>query len=308
MNGRDETGAAAEAEAEKAPYHEPYKSRAANTFPVMELFGPTIQGEGIMIGEKTMFIRLGGCDYRCKMCDSMHAVDPQAVKAHATWCSAEQIAASCWAKSPSSKTPWVTISGGNPAMWDLQDLVFQLQEVGYKVAVETQGSIWRDWLATVDCLTISPKAQGMGERFDEESFVRFLEHVENSAARWSGDLAVCIKIPAFSVMDLEFVASVSQILDNRNKLYEEHTDANDAYGLLWPEGDRYISLGNPYPPKLNPETLKQELNDYIEQDLVSVLLSEYRVLLEDYLLDKRLRHWKFLPQLHVLIWGNKAGV
>ena len=33
--------------------------------PVMEIFGPTIQGEGMVIGQKTMFVRTAGCDYSC---------------------------------------------------------------------------------------------------------------------------------------------------------------------------------------------------------------------------------------------------
>ena len=38
--------------------------------PIMEIFGPTIQGEGMVIGRKTMFVRTGGCDYSCAWCDS----------------------------------------------------------------------------------------------------------------------------------------------------------------------------------------------------------------------------------------------
>jgi len=37
-------------------------------FPVMEIFGPTIQGEGALIGMPTHFVRLGGCTYRCAWC------------------------------------------------------------------------------------------------------------------------------------------------------------------------------------------------------------------------------------------------
>ena len=31
----------------------------------LEVFGPTIQGEGMVIGKKTMFVRTYGCDYGC---------------------------------------------------------------------------------------------------------------------------------------------------------------------------------------------------------------------------------------------------
>src|SRR5215831_3988340 len=35
---------------------------------VDEIFGPTIQGEGALAGAVSMFVRLGGCDYRCAWC------------------------------------------------------------------------------------------------------------------------------------------------------------------------------------------------------------------------------------------------
>src|SRR6267154_551910 len=47
------------------------------TFPVMEVFGPTLQGEGQMIGYQTMFVRSGGSDYRCRMGDSLQAFQPK---------------------------------------------------------------------------------------------------------------------------------------------------------------------------------------------------------------------------------------
>ena len=33
----------------------------AAKIPVLEIFGPTIQGEGRVIGRKTMFVRTAGC-------------------------------------------------------------------------------------------------------------------------------------------------------------------------------------------------------------------------------------------------------
>lgn len=46
--------------------------------PVLEIFGPTIQGEGMVVGQKTMFIRTAGCDYSCAWCDSAFTWDGSA--------------------------------------------------------------------------------------------------------------------------------------------------------------------------------------------------------------------------------------
>ena len=48
--------------------------KASGDILIAEIFGPTIQGEGALIGLPTVFVRTGGCDYRCSWCDSLHAV------------------------------------------------------------------------------------------------------------------------------------------------------------------------------------------------------------------------------------------
>ncbi|RWD90497.1 MAG: 7-carboxy-7-deazaguanine synthase QueE, partial [Mesorhizobium sp.] len=44
---------------------------------ISEIFGPTVQGEGPLIGRPTVFVRTGGCDYRCRWCDTLYAVLPE---------------------------------------------------------------------------------------------------------------------------------------------------------------------------------------------------------------------------------------
>src|SRR4051794_20292397 len=54
-----------------------------STLPVVEIFGPTVQGEGPDAGVPAYFVRFGGCDWRCTWCDSMHAVEPAQVRQNA---------------------------------------------------------------------------------------------------------------------------------------------------------------------------------------------------------------------------------
>ncbi|MEN9272792.1 MAG: 7-carboxy-7-deazaguanine synthase QueE [Gloeomargarita sp. DG02_4_bins_56] len=42
---------------------------------LVEIFS-AIQGEGIYVGERQIFLRLGGCDLRCRFCDSAHTWQP----------------------------------------------------------------------------------------------------------------------------------------------------------------------------------------------------------------------------------------
>jgi 7-carboxy-7-deazaguanine synthase len=143
---------------------------AVKTYPVMEVFGPVVQGEGPLAGQVTHFVRFGLCDYRCSWCDSMFAVEPEEVKAHAERLDVSSIVERLeWL----DLAPWVTLSGGNPAVHDLGPLVKELREtLGLDVAVETQGSRWRDWLADVDLLIVSPKPPSSGmvnEKYSQQT-------------------------------------------------------------------------------------------------------------------------------------------
>jgi len=40
---------------------------------VSEIFGPSIQGEGVLVGTPSIFLRLAGCSLRCQWCDTKYA-------------------------------------------------------------------------------------------------------------------------------------------------------------------------------------------------------------------------------------------
>ena len=132
----------------------------AKGLPVVEIFGPTIQGEGAVAGMPTYFVRLGGCDYRCIWCDSMHAVDPYEWTKTATWMQPDEIITAI--KALPEGPQLISLSGGNPAIWECMPLVQALHMANYKVCVETQASIFRPWLREADLVTLSPKPPSAG--------------------------------------------------------------------------------------------------------------------------------------------------
>ena len=144
---------------------------AARTFPVIEVFGPVLQGEGRMIGVQTHFVRFGYCDFRCAWCDSLFAVEPEQVQAEAEWLGVDAIVARLDALG--RHTPWVTLSGGNPAIHDLGALVERLHASGRRVAIETQGTVYRPWVAACDVVTVSPKPPSSGMTTDHARLARF---------------------------------------------------------------------------------------------------------------------------------------
>lgn len=286
--------------------------------PVVEIFGPTIEGEGALIGKQTFFIRFGLCDYKCKKCDSMHAVDPKMVKAGADWATPTEIAESFlrYTKQHAPHIKNVTFSGGNPAIHELGTLVRILQGEGFKVFVETQGTKTPDWLWNVDHIVCSPKSPGMGEKFEIEVFREFVHKYLSNGTPLS------VKIVIFSALDIEFAADVSDWLEV------------NTVGFLGYQHNQnfYLSQGNPYPPdfRLNISTgkiyqleaptlalLETDKNAQLDDNrkneitnkmtLVDSLLNSYNILSAEVMRHPRLAHARFLPQLHVLVWGNETG-
>lgn len=269
--------------------------------PVVEVFGPTIEGEGAVSGSQTIFIRFGLCDYKCKKCDSWHAVDPDLVRIGATWRTQQEIFVDVMRFMHSQNAQHIdviTFSGGNPAIHDLSELVDLFQAAGKKIIVETQGTKHPEWLRKVNHLVISPKAPGMGEVFNPTVFSEFFHSVVHHVEDYS------IKIVVFSAQDLEFAAGVVDILDN---IYCNLNLAH-VYKTRF-----YLSLGNLLPPVFYAVIDPTDGKPVIAQDdqdakaLVSELLLRYNQLAEDIMKDSRLAFVKFLPQLHVLVYGNETG-
>lgn len=167
---------------------------------IAEIFGPTIQGEGALIGAPTVFVRAGGCDYRCSWCDSLHAVD---TAFRHTWASMPTDAV--WAevlRLSGGKPLTISLSGGNPAIQDFSQLIVMGQAQGYRFACETQGSIARSWFANLDMLILSPKPPSSQEIVDWAAFDACL-----LAAQGAGQIV--IKIVIFDDADYDWARQVA---------------------------------------------------------------------------------------------------
>ncbi|CAG9620580.1 7-carboxy-7-deazaguanine synthase QueE [Sutcliffiella rhizosphaerae] len=171
----------------------------SHTIPVLEIFGPTIQGEGMVIGQKTMFVRTAGCDYRCSWCDSAFTWDGTAkddivmMTADAIYDRLRELGRNAFNH--------VTISGGNPALLkNIDNLINILHSQDIKVALETQGSKWQDWLLEIDDLTISPKPPSSGMNTNFEVLDDMINRIEKSKAS--------LKVVVFNKEDLTYAKQV----------------------------------------------------------------------------------------------------
>ena len=101
------------------------------TLRITEIFY-SIQGESSFIGFPTVFIRLTGCPLRCHYCDTEYAFSGGSLL------DIEQIVH----KTKSHKTPYVTVTGGEPLAQENTPLLLdKLVEACFIVSLETSGAI-----------------------------------------------------------------------------------------------------------------------------------------------------------------------
>ncbi|MCA1439488.1 7-carboxy-7-deazaguanine synthase QueE [Ensifer sp. IC4062] len=235
---------------------------------VSEIFGPTIQGEGVLIGLPTVFVRTGGCDYRCSWCDSLHAVDSRyrdewkAMSTEDVWQEVVRLS--------DGKPLMVSLSGGNPAIQPLGQLIDRGHRQGYRFALETQGSVARDWFSDLDVLVLSPKSPSSSMVTDWQAFDSCLRVSE-------GRPQTVLKIVVFDEADYAYAR---------------------AAAARYPHLPVYLQPGNHTPPPPDDDNAAIDIDGIMERMLWLVAK-----VTEDRWFEARV-----LPQLHVLLWGNKRGV
>lgn len=234
---------------------------------IAEVFGPTIQGEGAVIGVPTVFVRAGGCDYRCTWCDSLHAVD-SAYRHEWSPMMPEEI----WeqVRHLSGGVPLtVSLSGGNPAIQNFAPLIELGKAQGYDFAMETQGSVVQDWFADLSVLILSPKPPSSGETVDWDRF--------DACVLKGRNITSVLKVVVFDEADYLWARGVA---------------------CRYPDLPLYLQPGNHTPPPPDAEDAEIDMRG---------IMDRYEWLIERTLADR----WftpTILPQLHVLVWGNKRGV
>mgnify|MGYP000846234978 FL=1 len=240
----------------------------ASKIPVIEIFGPTIQGEGMVIGKKTMFVRTAGCDYACSWCDSAFTWNGEE-KGRIVLMTAEEIFQKL-KETGGENFSHVTISGGNPLLLKgLGELVDLLKTHQIRTAVETQGSRWQNWLPDVNDVTISPKPPSSGMHTDFETLDRMIEQLTLAGSHF------CLKVVVFDEKDFDYAKKIHK---------------------RYPAVPFYLQVGNP----------DIALPD--RDALAKMLIGRYEWLVNLTLQAEEMNDAYVLPQLHALVWGNKRGV
>ena len=107
------------------------------------------QGEGLLTGTESIFIRTSGCNLRCWFCDTPYTSwAPEGVEM--------DVAGVLDGASQWSATRHVVITGGEPMLQLDEALIDALHQRGFRIAVESNGTL--PATPGIDWLCISPKA------------------------------------------------------------------------------------------------------------------------------------------------------
>lgn len=133
------------------PIRPPVKG-GGTTLEVQSIF-KTFQGEGPYTGWPAIFIRLGGCNLACSFCDTEF-------ESYKTW-ALKEIFAEVATLNKNNTHNLVVITGGEPFRQPIEQLCEYLVVKGYKVQIETNGTLYRPIHEKVDIIC-SPKNTGTG--------------------------------------------------------------------------------------------------------------------------------------------------
>jgi len=122
----------------------------------------SLQGEGVYQGEPTIFVRMQGCNLKppCGFCDTPYAQNPDVGK--------EVLVSEVVKRVLELRRGfgmWVCITGGEPLNQplELRELVLQLKPLGYRISMETNGSIKPpNWYGLVDSWSADIKCPSSG--------------------------------------------------------------------------------------------------------------------------------------------------
>ena len=187
---------------------------------ISEIFH-SIQGEGLLTGVPSVFIRTSGCNLRCRWCDTPYTSwSPEGV---------EQSVDEIMKGIAGFPARHAVITGGEPLlMKDLHELTEKLGTAGYHVTIETAGTVYAD--LRCDLASISPKLSNSTPWNEEDGkYARNHERVRIN-------LPVLGRFMTAYPYQLKFVVDRREDLDEVESLIAELDGVDRTRVLLMPQG------------------------------------------------------------------------
>jgi 7-carboxy-7-deazaguanine synthase len=187
----------------------------------------SVQGEGLLTGTPSTFVRTSGCNLRCEYCDTpFTSWHPEGDDL-----SLEQI----WAEVSSREPTHVVLTGGEPMLFaELVPLCALLHEAGLHITIETAGTLFQP--LHCDLMSISPKLSNSTP-------------LGSSAANWTArhektrhQPQVVRQLIDTYPYQLKFVIARPADLEEVNRYLESFPDVSRQRVMMMPEGTNAARL------------------------------------------------------------------
>lgn len=191
----------------------------------------SLQGEGLLTGTPSIFVRTSGCNLRCWFCDTPFASwHPEGD--HLT-------VAQIVAETRQFKCEHVVITGGEPMIFPaLVELTEAFQAAGQHVTIETAGTLALPVIC--DLMSISPKLSSSAPKDESSSWYKQHHHRRERlevVAQMMQDYEYQLKFVVDAPQDAEEVLSYLELLEANS----QQTVERDRV-LLMPQGTEQDTL------------------------------------------------------------------
>lgn len=181
----------------------------------------SVQGEGLLTGTPSVFVRISGCNLRCWFCDTPYASWRPEGRDYAV----DEVIAEIeeW------ECGHVVLTGGEPMLFaELIPLAAALQLQGRHVTIETAGTLYLP--AACDLMSISPKLPGSGPSPEEHA------HWARRHERARFVRAVLARLLAEYAYQLKFVIDQPADIDQVDQMLAKLPAVESERVLLMPQG------------------------------------------------------------------------
>ena len=145
-------------------------------YKVNEIFY-SLQGEGYWTGTPLVFVRFSGCNLKCPWCDTAHE--------NGTLMSAEDIVDAVNRANTGGVTR-VCLTGGEPLLQVDKALVIALENQGYRIHLETNGTL--PLPCYINWVTVSPKQNRIRIHQDDVNEIKIVYEGGNpDLSRWEDE-------------------------------------------------------------------------------------------------------------------------
>jgi 7-carboxy-7-deazaguanine synthase len=228
----------------------------------------SIQGEGMLVGVPSVFVRTSGCNLRCSFCDSAYTSwDPQGETLTVEQI-LEQVALLSTEGRQAGPARHAVVTGGEPLLApDVEELCAGLRQRGYHITVETAATVFKP--LACDLASLSPKLSN-STPYEREGGRFALRH-----ERLRLQFDVIRRFLAHADYQLKFVIDrppdVSEVLE----VLEQLPEVDRSRVLLMPQGVAAADL----------------------QQRAVWLVEECKK-----------HGFRYCPRLHIDLYGNRRGL